>query len=102
MSLRRPGGGDPDDLVTVGRYLDPIAAELDRSRLEADGLTCFVQGGGLGSLLPTGTVFPILLQVGAADAARAAEILAESPAADLLPGEDIPAGPDRPGRPRPS
>ena len=93
---RRAAGGDPDDLVTVGRYLDPVAAQFDRSRLEADGLACFVQGGGLGSLLPTATVFPILLQVRAADAARAADILAESPAADLLPGDDATDDPERP------
>ena len=70
---------DPDDLVTIGRFSDPFAAEFARSRLEADGLTCFVQGGGLGSLLPTATVFPILLQVRVADIDRAAEILAEVP-----------------------
>jgi hypothetical protein len=87
VSLWRPGGGDPDELVTVGRYRDPIAAEFDRSRLEADGLACFVQGGGLGSLLPTATVYPILLQVRADDATRAREILAEAPAGDLLPEE---------------
>jgi hypothetical protein len=90
----RPPGGDPDDLVTVGRYLDPVAAQFDRSRLEADGLACFVQGGGLGSLLPTATVFPILLQVRAADRARAEEIIADSPAGDVLPPEDAPADPD--------
>jgi len=73
----RPAGDDPDDLVTVGRYIDPVAAEFARSRLESDGLLCFVQGGGIGSLLPTATVFPILLQVRAADAERAAELLSE-------------------------
>ena len=82
MSAGRPPGVDPDDLVTVGRYLDPVAAQFDRSRLEADGLACHLQGEGIVSLLPTGTLFPILLQVRADDAARAAEILAEAPAAD--------------------
>lgn len=95
MSGMFPAGGDPDELVTVGRYVDPVAAQFDRSRLEADGLACFVQGGGVGTLLPTTTVYPILLQVRAADAARAAEILAESPAADLLPGEDSIDDPER-------
>jgi hypothetical protein len=70
---------DPDELVTVGRFIDPMAAEFARSRLEADGLTVFLQGGGLGALLPTATVFPIRLQVAARDAARAAEILDEIP-----------------------
>jgi hypothetical protein len=83
--VRHPGD-DPDDLVTVGRFIDPVAAEFARSRLEADGLTCFIQGGGLGSLLPTATMFPIRLEVRAADAERAAEILAEAPLPDLVPG----------------
>jgi len=82
-----PPGDDPDDLVTIGRFLDPIAAQFARSRLESDGLTCFVQGGGLGSLLPTATVFPILLQVRAADADRAAEILDEEPGDAALSDE---------------
>lgn len=80
MTAGRPPGGDPDDLVTIGRFIEPIAAEFARSRLESDGLACFVQGGGLGSLLPTATVYPILLQVRAADADVAAAILAEVPA----------------------
>lgn len=79
MTGSRPPGDDPDELVTIGRFIDPVAAQLARSRLESDGLTCFVQGGGLGSLLPTATMFPILLQVRAADAERAGEILAEEP-----------------------
>jgi hypothetical protein len=91
----RSADGDPDDLVTVGRFIDPIAAEFARSRLESDGLSCFVQGGGLGSLLPTATVFPILLQVRGADADRAAEILAEAPGPGLFP--EAPGGGEWPG-----
>ena len=80
MTGVRAADEDPDDLATVGRFIDPSAAEFARSRLESDGLTCFVQGVGLGSLLPTATVFPILLQVRVADVDRAAEIFAEVPA----------------------
>ncbi len=76
---------DPDGLVTVGRFIDPIEAQFARSLLESDGLTSYVQGGGLGSLLPTATMFPILLQVRAGDADRAAEILA------AVPGPPAPA-----------
>lgn len=83
MTGTRRMQGDPDGLVTVGRFIDPVSAELARSRLEADGLICFLQGIGLGSLLPTATLYPILLQVRAADAGRAAEILAELPAPGL-------------------
>lgn len=97
MSGVRPAAEDPDKLATVGRFIDPIAAEFARSRLEADGLTCFVQGGGLGSLLPTATVFPILLQVRGADAERAAELLAEVPASGLLPEDAQPEGGERSG-----
>ena len=98
MTSVRPADEDPDGLVTIGRFIDPIAAQFARSRLESDGLTCFVQGGGLGSLLPTATVFPILLQVRAADADRATEILAEVPAAGVLPEEREPDGGAGPGR----
>ena len=97
IGLHPPGGAE-DDLVTVGRFLDPIGAQVARSRLESDGLTCFVQGGGLGSLLPTATVFPILLQVRAEDSGRALEILAEVPAPDLLSGEPRPEDGEPPGR----
>jgi hypothetical protein len=83
----RPPAGDPDQLVTVGRYIDPKAAEFARSRLESDGLAAFIQGGGLTALLPIATVFPILLQVRSEDAGRAAEILAELPDPGFLPGE---------------
>lgn len=87
MTSVHPADGDPDDLVTVGRFIDPIAAELARSRLESDGLTCYVQGGGFGSLLPTATLYPILLQVRASAADRAAEILAEEPGCAALPDD---------------
>ena len=87
MNFGRPPEEDPDDLVTVGRFIDPMAAQFARSLLEADGLACFVQGGGLGSLLPTTTLYPILLQVGAADAGRAGEILDEIPASGRFADE---------------
>ena len=87
MTGAHPPGGDEDELVTVGRFIDPIGAQFARSRLEFDGLTCFVQGGGLGSLLPTATVFPILLQVRAEDDDRAVEILAEKPGCAAPPGD---------------
>ena len=96
MTDEPPPRDDQDDLVTVGRFINAIEAEFARSRLESDGLACFVQGGGLGSLLPTATVFPILLQVRAGDAARAAEILSEEPLAG--PEAEEPDPGERPGR----
>jgi hypothetical protein len=93
----RSQGNDPDALVTIGRFIDPIAAEFARSRLESAGLSSFVQGGGLGSLLPTATVYPILLQVRAADADAAAGLLEEDPAPGPLVEEPGGDGPARPG-----
>lgn len=97
MTGARSAGEDPDSLVTIGRFIDPIAAEFARSRLESDGLTCFIQGGGLGSLLPTATVFPILLQVRVVDADRAAEILAEAPVPASVAEKEEPDGAERSG-----
>lgn len=97
MTSFGPVGRDPGELVTVGNFLDPIAAELARSRLEADGLVVYVQGIGFGSLLPTATLYPIRLQVSAADAGRAAEILAEVPAPGLLPADGEADGGERNG-----
>jgi len=68
-----------DRLVTVGRFLSPIDAELARSRLEADGIGAVIQGAGLGSVLPATPFTEMLLQVRADDAERAREILAEEP-----------------------
>lgn len=88
MTSALPGDGETDVLVTVGNFLDPIAAEFARSRLEAEGLAVYIQGIGFGSLLPTSTVYPIRLQVSAADADRAAEILAEVPPTGIFPDEE--------------
>jgi len=73
--------GERGPLVTVARFLSPIEAEFARSRLEADGIGSFIQGEGLASILPATPFTEMLLQVRAADEARAREILGEEPPA---------------------
>jgi hypothetical protein len=94
MTPRTPpvGEADPGSLVTIGRFIEPVGAELSASRLKAEGLDCYLQGLGPSSLLPTGTICPILLQVRAADADHAREILNEQPRAGAVPGEPPLAG----------
>ncbi len=63
----------PDQLITVANYFLAYEADLARNLLESEGIRAFVNGNMTGSLLPTGE---IQLQVSAADAPRAAAILA--------------------------
>jgi hypothetical protein len=71
--------------VTVGRYGDPLRAEVPRIRLEAEGIPTFVEGGRMGGpsmyQVATGGV---KLQVPASLAADARVLLAQtwSPAFD--------------------
>ena len=76
----------PEELVTIAHEFSPLKANLMRTRLEADGIECFLQGetltGVVGSLSyasaswnhPEGN---ITLRVHSEDSARATEILSE-------------------------
>jgi hypothetical protein len=63
-----------DQLVTLRRYLNPLEAELDRARLEAEGIPAFLQDTAIMSLSTTDSP-GVRLQVAAADEARAREAL---------------------------
>lgn len=78
----REDAPEPDAFAAVARFVDPVAAQLARSLLEADGIPCFLQGEGIGSLPPYGLAAGIRLLVPAARAGRATEILAEASAGD--------------------
>ena len=76
----------PDELVTIAHEFSPLTANLMRTRLEADGISCFLKGETLTGLVgsfsqasaswnhPEGN---IALQVLESEAIRAREILCE-------------------------
>lgn len=85
--------------VTLRRYLDPIEAQLDRARLEAEDLTAqVVEPTGFNPLL-TGAAGGVTLGVRAEDIERAEAILAE-PAPDPIEDEEEDGGPPRVRCPR--
>jgi hypothetical protein len=65
-----------DEFVTIGEYGSIVEAQLARDRLRADGIAAFVFGEDLIGGLGMGIGGAIRLQVPAADAPRAAGILA--------------------------
>lgn len=74
---------DPDELVTIARFANYIDAELWKSRLQAVGIACAVEGGTTSGMLrpfwlaaPDGLLRPgVKLLVRAADAQRASQVL---------------------------
>jgi hypothetical protein len=67
-----------DGLVTLRRYLQPVEAELDRARLESEGIAAFLQDSSL-MTLSTADSPGVRLQVAASDEARAREVLDAPP-----------------------
>jgi hypothetical protein len=70
-------------LTTVATYLEPIQAELARSRLDAEGIPAFIQGGEFASMAWHLTLANqgVKVQVPTEDAERAMAILSETSAA---------------------
>jgi hypothetical protein len=67
------------DLVTVRRYLDPIAAQLDRTRLSAEGIEAYVIEAASFNPLLSGAGGGTRLQVREGDLARAESLLQDHP-----------------------
>jgi hypothetical protein len=65
-----------DDFVTVATFLSLAEAEPPRLALDAAGIPTMATDESMGSLLGSNLVGGIKLQVAAADAARARELLA--------------------------
>jgi hypothetical protein len=42
---------DPDKFVSVGKYLEPVDAQMAKGILESAGIECFLQGENANSLL---------------------------------------------------
>ncbi len=65
---------EKDGLVTLRRYLNPLEAELDRARLEAEGIPSFLQDATIPALTTTDSP-GVRLQVAREDEERAREAL---------------------------
>ncbi len=65
-----------DEMVTVGRFPEPMEAEMARGRLESAGIRVFVSGENAAILEPG--LGPLLLQVPAEEEADARAILADA------------------------
>ncbi|MGH9597354.1 MAG: putative signal transducing protein [Edaphobacter sp.] len=64
---------DPDEFVTVGRFFEPVNAQMAKGMLESAGIECFLQGENANSLLAP--AFLANLQVHKRDEATARELL---------------------------
>lgn len=65
-----------DNLITLATCYDPFKAEIIKTRLEAEGIKCFVQDG---NLVPSSSFFSddggVKIKVSSIDQAMALEIL---------------------------
>jgi len=61
-------------MVSVGKYLEPLDAQMEKGLLEAAGIACFLQGENANSLL--GAAFRARLLVNKKDEQAAREVLA--------------------------
>jgi hypothetical protein len=63
----------PEGLVTVGRFEDPLEAQMAKGMLESAGVECFLVGENVNNLL--GAAFRVRVQVRVEDEAAARELL---------------------------
>jgi hypothetical protein len=78
---------DAENYVTVGKFLEPVNAQMAKGMLESAGIECFLQGENANNLLAL--AFRVRLQVHRQDEAAARELLADS--SDGLTDEEIEA-----------
>ena len=78
---------DPDKFVTVGKFLEPVNAQMAKGMLESAGIECFLQGENANSLLAL--AFRARLLVHKQDEKTAREILGE--AVGELTGDELTA-----------
>lgn len=70
---------DPEQFVSVARFVDPVEAQMAKGVLESADLECFLQGENANNLL--GVAFRARLLVHRRDEAAARELLNEGNAA---------------------
>ena len=63
----------PEGMVSVGRFEDPIEAQMAKGMLESAGVECFLVGENVNHMLPA--AFRVRLQVRMEDEAAARELL---------------------------
>ncbi len=73
MDVLGKGLGNSGKLVTVGRFLNPMQAQMARGMLESSGIPCFLQGEHANHMVPL--AFRVRLQVLEEDEAVAREYL---------------------------
>jgi hypothetical protein len=73
-----------EGLVTVGRFSDPVEAQLAKGMLESAGVECFLVGENVNNLLQA--AFRVRLQVRVEDEAAARELIAETAADEPAEG----------------
>lgn len=90
MVYRTPELPEPlGELVTIRRYLDPLAAQMDRTHLEGVGIRAFVIEGVSFNPLLSGLGGGVQLQVGERDVEQAEAILdAAAPGQIVSPADD--------------
>jgi Putative prokaryotic signal transducing protein len=78
---------DPEEYVTVGKFMEPIDAQMAKGLLESAGIECFLQGENANNLIAM--AFRVRLQVHQKDEATAREMLGGEAS---LPDDDEVAG----------
>ena len=63
-------------LVEVGRFRDPVEAQMAKGMLESVGIECFLQGANANALYPL--ALRVRLQVRGTDEAEAVHLLMEA------------------------
>jgi hypothetical protein len=69
-----------EPLVMVGRFRDPVEAQMARGMLESAGIECFLEGANANSLVPL--AFRVRLKVRQFDEDTARMMLMEAEIAD--------------------
>lgn len=65
-----------EQLVSVGRFLDPVEAQMAKGMLESAGIECFLQGANANAIVPL--AFRVRLQVRVSDEAAARGMMADA------------------------
>ena len=65
-----------EQLVSIGRFLDPVEAQMAKGMLESAGIECFLQGANANAIVPL--AFRVRLQVRASDEASARGMMADT------------------------